>query len=158
VSMALARAGAPEWSSPNVVSISDYKRGGSPLDRGFPSTSAGGRPIVPGVASQVAVNIIVQHFSGRSPMRILCVVGLMAGVVFTLAASTRPSVAVIIYPWCANYEWWPKLRFHIAAAVRVDPRRQWGLLRSESLLPAVSTAADVCAAYPAMTSHPVARL
>jgi hypothetical protein len=36
-------------------------------------------------------------------MRILCVVGLMAGVVFTLAASTRPSVAVIIYPWCANY-------------------------------------------------------
>jgi hypothetical protein len=36
-------------------------------------------------------------------MRTLYVVGLMAGIVFTLAASTRPSVAVIIYPWCANY-------------------------------------------------------
>jgi hypothetical protein len=35
--------------------------------------------------------------------------------------------------------------------MRVDPRRQWRLLRSESLLPAVSTAADVCAAYPTMT-------
>ena len=35
-------------------------------------------------------------------MRILYVVGLMAGIVFTLAASIRPSVAVIIYPWCAN--------------------------------------------------------
>jgi Protein of unknown function (DUF3551) len=36
-------------------------------------------------------------------MRILYVVGLMAGIVFTLAASIRPSAAVIIYPWCANY-------------------------------------------------------
>ena len=36
-------------------------------------------------------------------MRTLYVVGLMAGIVFTLAASTRPSAAVIIYPWCANY-------------------------------------------------------
>ena len=43
-----------------------------------------------------------QHFSGRSPMRILYVVGLMAGIVFTVAASTRPSAAVIIYPWCVN--------------------------------------------------------
>ena len=36
-------------------------------------------------------------------MRTLYVVGLMAGIVFTLAASTRPSAAVIIYPWCVNY-------------------------------------------------------
>ena len=36
-------------------------------------------------------------------MRTLYVVGLMAGIVFTLAASTRPSAAVIIYPWCANF-------------------------------------------------------
>jgi hypothetical protein len=36
-------------------------------------------------------------------MRILYVVGLMAGIVFTMAASTRPSAAVIIYPWCVNY-------------------------------------------------------
>ena len=36
-------------------------------------------------------------------MRTLYVVGLMAGIVFTLAASIRPSAAVIIYPWCANY-------------------------------------------------------
>jgi Protein of unknown function (DUF3551) len=36
-------------------------------------------------------------------MRILYVAGLTAGIVFTLAASIRPSAAVIIYPWCANY-------------------------------------------------------
>jgi hypothetical protein len=36
-------------------------------------------------------------------MRILYVFGLMAGVVFTLAPSTRPSAAMVIYPWCANY-------------------------------------------------------
>ena len=36
-------------------------------------------------------------------MRTLYVAGLMAGIVFTLAASTRPSAAVIIYPWCANF-------------------------------------------------------
>jgi hypothetical protein len=35
-------------------------------------------------------------------MRILYVFGLMAGIV-TLAASTRPSAAMVIYPWCANY-------------------------------------------------------
>ena len=71
-------------------------------------------------------------------MRTLYVVGLMAGIVFTLAASTRPSAAVIIYPWCANYgggrSGRPKLRVRIAGAMRVDPRRQWRLLRSESLL------------------------
>jgi hypothetical protein len=36
-------------------------------------------------------------------MRTLYAVGLMAGMVFTLAASTRSSAAVIIYLWCANY-------------------------------------------------------
>ena len=36
-------------------------------------------------------------------MRSLYVVGLMAATVFTLSASTWPSAAVIIYPWCANY-------------------------------------------------------
>jgi hypothetical protein len=35
-------------------------------------------------------------------MRILYVVGLTAGIVF-LAASTRPSTAMVIYPWCVNY-------------------------------------------------------
>jgi Protein of unknown function (DUF3551) len=36
-------------------------------------------------------------------MRILYVVGLVAEIVFTLAASTWPSAAMVIYPWCANY-------------------------------------------------------
>jgi Protein of unknown function (DUF3551) len=31
------------------------------------------------------------------------VVGLMAVTVFTLAASMRPSAAVVIYPWCVDY-------------------------------------------------------
>ena len=36
-------------------------------------------------------------------MRSSYVLGLMAAIVFTLAASTWPSAAVVIYPWCANY-------------------------------------------------------
>jgi hypothetical protein len=36
-------------------------------------------------------------------MRSLYVVGLLAGIVFTVVASTRPGVAAVIYPWCANY-------------------------------------------------------
>ena len=72
-------------------------------------------------------------------MRTLYVVGLMAGIVFTLAASTRPSAAVIIYPWCANFGGGrsggaQNCGFVSRAAMRVDPRRQWRLLRSESLL------------------------
>ena len=48
VSMALAcKRARTHWSRANVVRISDYKRGGSPLDRGGPPTSAAGRPIVP---------------------------------------------------------------------------------------------------------------
>ena len=39
----------------------------------------------------------------RLPMRSLYVVGLLAGIVFTVVASTRPGVAAVIYPWCANY-------------------------------------------------------
>ena len=36
-------------------------------------------------------------------MRTLYVVGFIAGIALTLAASTRPSAAMVIYPWCANY-------------------------------------------------------
>ena len=36
-------------------------------------------------------------------MRIFHVAGLVAATVITLAASARPSAAVIIYPWCANF-------------------------------------------------------
>ena len=36
-------------------------------------------------------------------MRIFHVAGLVAATVVTLAASVRPSAAVIIYPWCANF-------------------------------------------------------
>jgi hypothetical protein len=50
-------------------------------------------------------------------------------------------------------EWRPKLRVHIAAPVRVDARRQRGLLRSKSLVSAVSTTADVCAANSALTGY-----
>jgi Protein of unknown function (DUF3551) len=36
-------------------------------------------------------------------MRILPVAGFIAAIMVMLAASARPSAAVIIYPWCANY-------------------------------------------------------
>jgi hypothetical protein len=36
-------------------------------------------------------------------MRILHGAGFMAAIVVTLAASARPSAAMVIYPWCANY-------------------------------------------------------
>jgi hypothetical protein len=36
-------------------------------------------------------------------MRSLHSIGLLAGIAFTVLASTRPSAAVVIYPWCANY-------------------------------------------------------
>jgi hypothetical protein len=36
-------------------------------------------------------------------MRSLYRVGLLAGIAFMVLAGTRPSVAVVIYPWCANY-------------------------------------------------------
>jgi hypothetical protein len=41
--------------------------------------------------------------SMRYSMRTLYVVGFIAGIAITLAASTRPSAAMVIYPWCANY-------------------------------------------------------
>jgi hypothetical protein len=36
-------------------------------------------------------------------MRILYVVGFLAAGMLALAASTSPSGAVVIYPWCADY-------------------------------------------------------
>ena len=36
-------------------------------------------------------------------MRSLYGVGLLVGIAFAVLASTRPSVAAVIYPWCANY-------------------------------------------------------
>ena len=36
-------------------------------------------------------------------MRSLYRVGRLAGIAFMVLAGTRPSVAVVIYPWCANY-------------------------------------------------------
>ena len=36
-------------------------------------------------------------------MRTLYVVGFITVIALSLAVSTRPSAAVIIYPWCANY-------------------------------------------------------
>ena len=40
---------------------------------------------------------------GSLPMRILCVVGFAAATLFILTTSTRPSAAMVIYPWCVNY-------------------------------------------------------
>jgi hypothetical protein len=36
-------------------------------------------------------------------MRIVYALGLVTAVALTLAESTRPGAAVIIYPWCAEY-------------------------------------------------------
>ena len=36
-------------------------------------------------------------------MRTLYVVGFITGIALTLAASTRPTAAMVIYPWCAVY-------------------------------------------------------
>jgi Protein of unknown function (DUF3551) len=36
-------------------------------------------------------------------VRIFHIVGCLAAIVVTLAASARPSDAVVIYPWCADY-------------------------------------------------------
>ena len=36
-------------------------------------------------------------------MRIFYIAGFMAAIVLTLAASARPSAAMVIYPWCADY-------------------------------------------------------
>jgi hypothetical protein len=36
-------------------------------------------------------------------MRILPVIGFIAVMVVMLAASSRPSTAMVLYPWCANY-------------------------------------------------------
>ena len=36
-------------------------------------------------------------------MRSLYGVGLLVGIAFAVLASTRPGVAAVIYPWCANY-------------------------------------------------------
>ena len=87
-------------------------------------------------------------------MRTLYVAGLMAGIVFTLAASTRPSAAVIIYPWCVNSGGGKGAG---SQSCGFTSRAQCELTRAgnggfcvQSLLRAVSTAADICAAYPAM--------
>jgi hypothetical protein len=43
--------------------------------------------------------LLYRKFAGRSPMRSVYAVGLLVGIAFTVLASTRPSVAVVIYPW-----------------------------------------------------------
>ena len=62
---------------------------------------------------------------------------------------------MVIYPWCANYGGGrgrrrPELRVHIAAAVRVDPKREWRLLHSKPVVSALPAAADVFAALTAV--------
>ena len=60
-------------SWPNVVRISDYKRGGSPLDRGFPSTGAGGGPIVQEwIKPQVRASGLWQRCSFSNVVQIIC--------------------------------------------------------------------------------------
>ena len=36
-------------------------------------------------------------------MRIFYMAGFRLAILLTLAASARPSTAMVIYPWCANY-------------------------------------------------------
>jgi hypothetical protein len=36
-------------------------------------------------------------------MRILYIAGFLATITLTLAASARPSAAMVIYPWCVDY-------------------------------------------------------
>ena len=36
-------------------------------------------------------------------MRVLKAAGFVVAIALILAASARPSAAVVIYPWCANY-------------------------------------------------------
>ena len=36
-------------------------------------------------------------------MRIFYIAGFMLAILLTLAASARPSTAMVIYPWCADY-------------------------------------------------------
>jgi hypothetical protein len=36
-------------------------------------------------------------------MRIFYIVGFMAAIVLPLTATVRPSAAMVIYPWCADY-------------------------------------------------------
>jgi hypothetical protein len=87
-------------------------------------------------------------------MRILYVIGLMAGIVFTLAASTGPSAAMVMYQWCADYGG----RMGSAQNCGFTSRQQCELTRAgnggfcvqKSLVSAVPTAADVCAAHTAV--------
>ena len=84
-------------------------------------------------------------------MRTLYVVGFIAGIALTLAASTRPSAAMVIYPWCANYGGGGKggvrsqqLRVHLLPAMYGDDVGQWRDLLSKSVVSAVSSADDLC--------------
>jgi hypothetical protein len=45
----------------------------------------------------------MQHPPWEVSMRTVQVAGVMAAIMVALAASARPSAAVIIYPWCVNY-------------------------------------------------------
>ena len=87
-------------------------------------------------------------------MRILYVVGLMAGIVFTSAASTGPIAAMVIYPWCAHYGG----RMSGVQNCGFVSRRQRQLTRAGNggfcvqnpCVSAVPTAADLCAAHTAV--------
>jgi hypothetical protein len=62
----------------------------------------------------------------------------MTTIAVTVAASSLPSSAAVVYPWCASYGGRMGGRqncgFVTFQQCQANPRRQWGFLQSESLL------------------------
>src|SRR5262245_60509411 len=87
-------------------------------------------------------------------MRTFNVTGLAAVIVVALAASTGPSAAMVIYPWCANYGGGrsggggQNCGF---TSFQQDPIGEWRLLRCKPVVSAIPAAADVFPAPMAVT-------
>ena len=89
-------------------------------------------------------------------MRILTAFGCASLVALSLAATSRPSAAAVIYPWCADYSGRngrTELRVHQLAAMLGNPEGQWRLLQSQRLVSALSAAGELRAAVPPLISH-----
>jgi hypothetical protein len=88
-------------------------------------------------------------------MRILSAAVFMTTMAVTLAASARPSAAVVIYPWCADYSGRGGYGSGNCVVYFIEPmpsdtRWQWRLLQSESALSTLSAAAHTFAAHTAV--------
>jgi hypothetical protein len=86
-------------------------------------------------------------------MRVLyVVVGFVAATVFILTTSTRPTAAIVIYPWCVNYGGGREggaqnCGFTSRQQCELTRAGNGRLLRSEPLVSAVPTAADLGATH-----------